>query len=252
MTTLVVKKSNTKGVPSLEEALTFLSRLADLQRRLKEGSLNPGRVNKSLQWVSEGWGIVEGAKEVTDRSVLPSVTDCTLHSDIPLGEHEPHRIADLFIDGRGVKYGHRDGDFDRCFTAYSSRCPGDTARTVATPRVMTSKQMAQWVTGNATESIHDLSRAIVAQNLDINPAQWNDQIIATQNGKDILLVNGYASFAFARTGKKLKDENKQKYDEVVVLCADRSSDGQWVAGVHGLDNDRKWHTDDRLLLRNSP
>ncbi|MEI6346172.1 MAG: hypothetical protein WCO79_02980 [bacterium] len=176
----------------------------------------------------------------------------TTPSSIPLAAHKARAMSELFRDGNGVKYYYRDGDLDDWFTANSPECLAGTARFVETPKVMTFKHMAQWVTGLQSESFADLSRAIVAQNLYLTPEQWNDQIVATQKGEDILLTNGYASFAFARTGKKLKDEKGGEYDEVVMFDADRSDDGRWHAYVHGLGFDGGWDADFGLLLRNSP
>lgn len=169
---------------------------------------------------------------------------------IPLAAHKAQPMSELFRDG-GVKYYYRNSDLDRWFDENSPECLVGTARLVKTPKVMTFWQMAQWVTGLKTESLGDLSRAIVAQNLDITTAQWNDQIVATQQGANILLTNGYVSFAFAKTGKRLRDE-KGEYDEIVVLCAARDGDGVWFAYVDRLGSGYVWHAVSRLLLRNSP
>ncbi|MEI6346177.1 MAG: hypothetical protein WCO79_03005 [bacterium] len=244
-TPYVVKKSVAKRKPTLDEVLTYMSRISDLGRRFTEGSLHPTSVLDTLQCMQEGWGIGSGMEEVPAEQVSRGRI-------IPLFAHQPRPMSELFRNGDGVEYSHRDGDFDRLFTANSPECLAGTARLVKTPKAMKFKQMAQWVTGLQTESVADLARAIVAQNLDLTPAQWDDQIVATQAGQDILLTNTWASFAFAKTGKKLKDEQGQEYDEVVVLGADRSGGGRWHADVDGLDYGSEWDADSRLLLRNSP
>jgi len=158
-------------------------------------------------------------------------------------------MSGLFRDGNGVVYRHRDGCFDGWLISDSPKSKAGTFRIVTTPEAMTIRQMAQSVTGNPTESIDDLSRAIVAQALDFTPAQFEDQIIVTQKGENILLDNGHANFAFAKTGKILKGK-KGDYEEVVMLYADRGDDGQWDAYVDRLDGSDEWRAGDRLLLRN--
>lgn len=189
--------------------------------------------------------------QVTVPSAVESSNLIPLRSDIPLGTHKPQPMSKLFRNRGKVIFYCRDGNLDGWFVENSPECPAGTARLVKTPKAMTFRQMAQSATGLATESLPDLSRAIVEQNLYITPAQWDDAIGGTQNGMDIL-TSGYASFAFAKTGKKLKDGQGEEYDEVVVLHANRFDDGQWNARVDGLDDGLAWSADARLLLRNSP
>ncbi|MEK9132006.1 MAG: hypothetical protein AAB447_03790 [Patescibacteria group bacterium] len=198
--------------------------------------------------------VLEGRAKIVPTETAPVVEELTtlipLRSNIPLGAHKARPMSKLFKNGDSVKYYYRDDCFDSWFVANCPESVAGTARLVKTPKVMTFKQMAQSATGLKTESLVNLSRAIVSQGLDITPEQWNDQIVATQRGEDVLLTNGYASFAFARTGKKLKDEKGDEYDEVVMLYADRDGDGRWGADVYRLGSDLEWNAGLRLLLRN--
>lgn len=256
MTTYVVRKAKVTGKPNLEQFEAFIRRTGDLGRRFVEGSLNPGLVTDTLQRVLEGLMIVEeqhgvASSQVAIPPVVKLATLIPLNPSIPLAAHAARPMSQLFRNRDKVVFNHRDGDLDRWFTVNSPECPAGTATLVKTPKVMTFRQMAQSATGLATESIADLSRAIVAKGMDITPAKWDDAIDATQNGADILLTSGFASFAFAKTGNKFREEKDEEYDEVVMLYARHYEVGQWDAHVFRLDLYNSWPADDRLLLRNS-
>ena len=192
---------------------------------------------------------------VATPKVVPAEQSATLISvrkGIPLGNHKARPMSKLFRNRDGVIFYYRDGDFDNWFAENSPECSAGTAELVETSCVMKFRQMTQLATGLATESIPDLTRAITAKKLDITPAQWDDAIAASQKGEDVLLTDGRANFAFARSGKKLKDEKGKEYDEVGMLYSGRDGSGRWVANVYRLYNDDGWNAGAGLLLRNSP
>ena len=184
-------------------------------------------------------------KMETTKASIPTLIP--FRDDLRLGAHEAMEPDKLFRDGKGVTYRLLDKRFN------SLACPKGkegTSRIVLNSKSMKFAAMAQLATGTITESIGDLSRAIVAQELDITTKQFEDQIIATQGGEDIFRTDGWANLAFTKTGKVLEDE-AGLYEEVVVLWADRGTGGnQWIAHAHNLDDLCNWYAGPRLLLRN--
>lgn len=169
-----------------------------------------------------------------------------LRDGLRLGAHKAVEANKLFRNGKGVTYCQQPTRLD------GLTCPKGkegTFRIVLNSEPMKFVAMAQLATGTITKSVGGLSRVIVAEELDITPKQYEDQIIATQGGKDVFRPDGWASLAFTKTGNVLEDENGE-YDEVVVLCACRCDNGQWDADAIGLDDSYEWNAGIRLLLRN--
>lgn len=214
--------------------------LTDLVQAIMNGSL-PNRDE-----VRAFYGLPPIEEEVSGPASVPFIP---FRDNLSLGATMAKPTASLFKDGRGVRYYYRDDCLDSWFSETSPATGAGIFQIVTTPKVMTLREMTKSATGLITDSIGDLSRAIVATGFDVAPAQFEEQIVATQAGGGILLTNGSANFAFVKTGKVLKDE-KGDYDEVVVLYARRSVRGEWRASVDGLAYSREWGAGRRFLLRN--